>query len=49
MSDKIIAYEERNWGDLALKFIEKNQSAWDDFVLDEYEKFVAGQDWEDPE
>ena len=34
--DALIVFEENNYEDLCEKFISKNQSAWDDFVYEEY-------------
>jgi hypothetical protein len=38
-TDEIQNYEENNWEDLALEFIEKHDKLWSEFVSD---KFFSG-------
>ena len=36
MNDQLIDFEERNFEDLARKFVEKHNAEWSDFVLAEF-------------
>jgi len=35
-TDEAVAYEENNWEDLAVEFIEQNIDIWNDFVADKF-------------
>ena len=41
MGDRMIDYEERNWQDLAEKFIEKHRNDWEQFVSDMFSQYIA--------
>lgn len=43
-SDRMIEYEERNWNELAEKFIEKYRTLWEEFVFEKYDDWCNSQE-----